>query len=308
MGDNFIKRAKGRCFDTPQKEKLFETTKLTFDPARISTCAMASALWPTVAESHKIEAGKTETTVNDEWEFLSPVATMSSDSRDTIQPTLIVREKTLPHCVSTPDFGQFEICSSSESSSTCGDRVDDNTDVITAVTQESSVVFIRPRDRADDNVTTATAESSVVVIEPPSVVPIAGDKAVNIRRVPSFKDAVLLNSQEKSKEEQLALKQRAIASMRKKPKVKPKFVVQEIRRCAKSTGDLRSLARIEDDEDENDEDPGACDGEEFYARKQHGDTSWKNGLKIRPDEAKRKAMIICKKDAQRARQPGQRGR
>ena len=105
-------------------------------------------------------------------------------------------------------------------------------------------------------------------------------------------------------------------------KKKPKFVVSPIKRCAKSTGDLRSLARIAESNIHlhHDDDGGGfggggggggggdeiivgdTDAELFYNQKAKGKVGRKNGKKIRPDEKKRLLIIMAKKDDQRQRQ------
>jgi len=49
---------------------------------------------------------------------------------------------------------------------------------------------------------------------------------------------------------------------------------------------------------------GDTDAMDFYHRKAKGSMSRSNGLKIRPDEAKRKEISMYKKDLQRQRQNG----
>jgi len=47
---------------------------------------------------------------------------------------------------------------------------------------------------------------------------------------------------------------------------------------------------------------GETDASDYYHRKNVGRASRTNGLKLRPDEAKRKVFIVAKKDAQRQKQ------
>jgi hypothetical protein len=79
----------------------------------------------------------------------------------------------------------------------------------------------------------------------------------------------------------------------RKPRARPRFVVKPIRRCSKSTGDLQSLAEVDE------EAAGHSDAMEFYHRKALGAKGRANGLKIRPDELKRKQFTIQKKQMQR---------
>mmetsp|Transcript_52829 Transcript_52829/g.128091 ORF Transcript_52829/g.128091 Transcript_52829/m.128091 type:complete len:480 (+) Transcript_52829:345-1784(+) len=53
---------------------------------------------------------------------------------------------------------------------------------------------------------------------------------------------------------------------------------------------------------------GDTDAEEFYNRKEHGKNTRQNGLKSRPDEAKRLDMILAKKDMQRKQQQAKQGK
>lgn len=79
-------------------------------------------------------------------------------------------------------------------------------------------------------------------------------------------------------------------------KIRPRFVVTPIRRSVKSTGDLQSLVIQEEDEEDV---LGDTDAMEFYHRKAQGVKGRANGMKLRPDEAKRKQMTMYKKDLQR---------
>jgi hypothetical protein len=76
-------------------------------------------------------------------------------------------------------------------------------------------------------------------------------------------------------------------------RIKPRFVVKPIKRCTKSTGDLNSLY------EEEEAMFGSSDAQEFYSRKLAGAQGRTNGLKLRPDEAKRKEIVMNKKDEQR---------
>ena len=109
----------------------------------------------------------------------------------------------------------------------------------------------------------------------------------------SFKDAIL----SKSKHVQAAAPSPAAEKPPMKNRFKSRYVVTQIKRCAKSTGDLLSLV-----ENEEDEPMGDSDAMEYYSRKAHGAHGRSNGLKQRPDEAKRKEMIVQKKNMQRQKQ------
>lgn len=86
----------------------------------------------------------------------------------------------------------------------------------------------------------------------------------------------------------------------RKPRARPQFVVKPIRRCSKSMVDLRSLAEAHNEDD--DEAMGATDAMDFYHRKALGAKGRTNGLKIRPDELKRKQFTLQRKEMQRQAQ------
>jgi hypothetical protein len=82
-------------------------------------------------------------------------------------------------------------------------------------------------------------------------------------------------------------------SLQQRGCVKPRCVVKPIRRCSKSTGDLLSLIH------EEEEVMGVTDAMDYYHRKNSGVKNRASGLKKRPDEVKRKEIIIQKKGLQR---------
>lgn len=110
----------------------------------------------------------------------------------------------------------------------------------------------------------------------------------------SFRDAIMKKTEDTQEDTVKAL----VSPIRRK--TKPKIVVQPIQRCAKSMVDLRSLDRVT--EEENEDILGETDASCFYSQKAMGAAGRRNGLKLRPDEASRKAMILNKKKEQRAKQ------
>lgn len=114
------------------------------------------------------------------------------------------------------------------------------------------------------------------------------------KKTTSFRDAILSPSKETpdEKKDDSAPQEQT----RPKQKIKPKFVVTPIKRCSKSTGDLRSLVIHED------EVLGESDAMDYYHRKAMGASGRINSLKIRPDEAKRKSITMYKKQQQRQQQ------
>jgi len=123
---------------------------------------------------------------------------------------------------------------------------------------------------------------------------------VSVSSTFSFRDAILKNATpgganatpEESNEEPSSLEKIQKAC---RQRIKPKFVVQPIKRCAKSTDDLNSLPGISEDE----EVLGATDAMDFYHRKAAGAKSRWSARIIRPDEAKRLEITMNKKSMQR---------
>lgn len=131
----------------------------------------------------------------------------------------------------------------------------------------------------------SSAMSSAVMIDPPST------SSATYKRIPSFRDAILVRTEPSNEQ-----KEPGVESSASRPKkIKPKIVVTPIKRCAKSTGDLRSLVIHE-------EVLGESDAMEYYHRKAHGASGRVNTLKLRPDEAKRKQFTLQKKKMQREQQ------
>lgn len=154
---------------------------------------------------------------------------------------------------------------------------------------------LRVLDDDDDQ-----TDSAVLVSNPGSVAD-SGGVVVVARPSPwgsknkvSFKDAIL------SPSKHAPATASTVPKPRVKNKVKSRYVVTPIKRCAKSTGDLLSL--VAENEEDEEEPMGDTDANEYYSRKAHGAHGRSNGLKTRPDEAKRKEMIVQKKNLQRQRQ------
>merc|ERR1712137_1444492 len=83
--------------------------------------------------------------------------------------------------------------------------------------------------------------------------------SASMKKVPSFKDIIMLNAQKKEQEKQEQLDaitkhqqhMRETFMQRRRARASPKLVVNQIKRCAKSTGDLRSMVILEDPEDDD---------------------------------------------------------
>lgn len=142
-----------------------------------------------------------------------------------------------------------------------------------------------------------------------------------MKKVPSFKDMVASNAEQLQKQEmqrKIEIKaqeeKRRIEALQRRKASKTRIIVTPIKRCARSTGDLRSLVIHEEEEGHGggggcmsaiiheEEVLGESDATEYYNRKAYGSKGRANGKKIRPDEKKRKDFIIHKKNAQRKAQ------
>eukprot|EP00553_Chaetoceros_curvisetus_P001250 CAMPEP_0204618236 /NCGR_PEP_ID=MMETSP0717-20131115/4957_1 /ASSEMBLY_ACC=CAM_ASM_000666 /TAXON_ID=230516 /ORGANISM="Chaetoceros curvisetus" /LENGTH=303 /DNA_ID=CAMNT_0051631935 /DNA_START=14 /DNA_END=925 /DNA_ORIENTATION=- len=227
---------------------------------------------------------------DDEWENLFSDGDNNSidkDSSQTKAQPIISNSDTFHRCMSTPEFSKLQ-------------REDDS--YVLDCTMSSVDAF------------SVTGSDAVLITKRND-----GSKG-GMKKVPSFKDIIMLNAQareeedrkqkEKLQEQQERLRKEA---MERRKKSRPRLVVNPIKRCAKSTGDLRSMVIVEEEEEgyyggggggiiQEDEVLGDTDASEFYSRKQKGSTSRQNGKKLRPDEAKRKNFIIHKKEAQRRAQ------
>lgn len=130
-------------------------------------------------------------------------------------------------------------------------------------------------DDHDEDVTIDTIDSSGVLVS---------------KKLTSFRDAILAQSADTPDEKKQEETSKNFPTRQKK--IKPKLVVTPIKRCSRSTGDLQSLVIHEN------EVLGESDAMDYYYRKSVGAANRVNGLKMRPDEAKRKSMILNKKKAQ----------
>mmetsp|Transcript_16617 Transcript_16617/g.20708 ORF Transcript_16617/g.20708 Transcript_16617/m.20708 type:complete len:267 (-) Transcript_16617:149-949(-) len=245
----------------------------------------SNSMWPTISETINPN-GKESNADGDsfDWEFVS--TEQAEDANTTSSPREICSSGGLTHCMSTPSFSDYVY-------------FDENT-VSSCYT--------------DSGRSLANTDSNSVVIIPPKPEPT--EKLVKVKRVPSFKDAILLNAQEKAKEEEVKKQKAAkLHATRARRIGRAKLVVTPISKRSLSTNDLKSLVRISESDDTDDVCVGGgggsicenavmgdTDATEFYERKMHGSKTRKNGLKLRPDEAKRKEFIMHKKNAQRQRQ------
>lgn len=218
----------------------------------------------------------------------------SSDEEDGSDWEMISNPKILHRSSSTPNLDQGEVIEEEEE--------EDKEEADSGTSEYENV---------DSVATTITEMDRSMVLVPASDArnPAPETSEPMIKRVPSFKDALLLNASEtKQQEDDLESRQKQeeerarveTLARRRGRMSKTRFIVSPIKRCAKSTGDLAGLVRIQEDaETEESGVFGDTDANEFYCRKEHGVVSWRNGMKKRPDEMKRREMIIYKKDVQR---------
>ena len=115
----------------------------------------------------------------------------------------------------------------------------------------------------------------------------------------SFRDAILVQASQRAKGDDDNA-DNSQSSSTSRPRIRQaKYVVVQtttMTRCAKSTGDLRLLSQCDS------EVMGETDAMDFYHRKALGAKGRVSGLRLRPDEAKRKEMTMNKKNMQRAGQ------
>jgi len=235
--------------------------------------------WPALSPS-KISSLAMEKldNIDDDWEMTDH--SQSSSKNNTVN--------ILHHCQSSPNF-----------------------ETVLENDEEAVLIEIDNREREEDGGTSITSSSIVMVSGPASVLSESVWCGASPSKV-SFRDVILKEKQVQSNctgtEEKRQVQQ----------KKKTKFVVTPIQRCAKSTGDLKSLARIAEGHGEADYNMyddggggggggggiilGETDAELFYNRKAQGRLGRTNGKKIRPDEKKRLQMTMAKKNDQRQRQ------
>jgi hypothetical protein len=255
------------------------------------------SIWPDLSGNNVGISDRNESASDsDEWENLSEENLDEITNELPGASTEIVNKKAFHRCASTPEFHS----SLKDEDSYVLDCSTDSVDVQSLSTQDDAVL-------------------------------VSHKTSASMKKVPSFKDIIMLNAQKKEQEKQNTLDaitkhqqhMRETFMQRRRARASPKLVVNQIKRCAKSTGDLRSMVIHEDPEDgdfncgggggggtiHEDEVLGETDAMEFYNRKQKGNLNRQNGAKIRPDEAKRKEFIMHKKNAQRkAQQERQKGK
>jgi hypothetical protein len=131
----------------------------------------------------------------------------------------------------------------------------------------------------------------------------------NFKKIPSFKDMLLMNADNKQDQARKDLQDKLQQNLMERKIITPTFVVSQVatlKRCSFSTGDLQDPFRMNKGELTHvgtaipeDEVLGESDAMEFYHRKALGSSSRVKGLKLRPDEAKRKEYSVYKKETHR---------
>lgn len=299
--------------DLKEEENRTPTTIATASATAAAPVVHHHELWPKLNENvndtctSTREDSKELSSDEDDWEYVS--SNVSKDTNDTEEFNEAkeeVEEEEEEHshihrCESTPAFSSFSSLGSIQVSDDdlsyvvdCASSVDDQS----ILTTHDDTVLLSHKPR---NTNTNTNTS--------------------IKKVPSFKDMIMMNRQKiedeekkKAEERNNSEEQRRKDAMLRRKNNRVRIIVTPIKRCAKSTGDLRSMVIHEEEEGygggggggaiihEEEEVLGESDAMEYYNRKSYGSKGRSNGRKIRPDEAKRKEMIIHKKDAQRRAQ------
>lgn len=291
-------------------------TEQTYQANGPTTSPVVHELWPklnnskkeTISEDSKERSAREE---DEDWEYISSGSSHASSANDAKEVTKSatseakegeelreLEEHSLIHrCESTPELSSFSSFTSIQAS-------------------DDELSFVLDCGSSVDAQSIQTAHDDTVLL--------SHKKGQNtIKKVPSFKDMILMNAQkieEEDKKKKVQLKEleekRRKEAIQRRKTTRTRLVVTPIKRCAKSTGDLRSLVIHEDEEgygggsgagviheeEEEEEILGCTDAMEYYNRKDFGRQGRANGRKIRPDEAKRKKMIIHKKNAQRRAQ------
>lgn len=260
-------------------------------------------------QSQKPESSHDDHDDNNEWEFLAPPAdedstrlteqehssNVSSLNRVVFQEQVEIvaaaavasNPRLLRHSASSPDLRRFSLLSA------VGEDVEELSLGAAATDDSFSMVS------GVGSVWSTAAASSWS----------GGLSFRDVMLAKAKQDSAALSTPQKSGQEG---NNKAATSPRRRPKAKF-VVVSPIKRCAKSTGDLQSLVIVEGDDEDcvgggggggGGAGPvlGETDAMDFYHRKDKGAKGYSNGLKLRPDEAKRRSIIMHKKDVQRKQQ------
>jgi hypothetical protein len=258
------------------------------------------ALFPTTQASTTTGAN-----ADNDWELLPEASTspVADDGQDCVvvekesvvrivepegglHKKTVINNKLLKHCQSSPDLRQYVLEESDAESSSGGSSSEQ---------ESSSAVVI---DNSD--LTSLATSSSMVMVPSPEVPTPWSTSKMSFSDVLKKKSAHQhRKSETKVLDDELQPKDHQHHTRIRKLR-KPKFEVKPIKRCVKSSNDLRSLGQHLDCDEE--QVFGETDAELFYNQKAQGKLGRKNGKKIRPDEAKRLEITMSKKTQQRQNQ------
>jgi hypothetical protein len=216
---------------------------------------------------------------SDNWEVLSD----SDSGKDSPIASNEVIIDVLHRCKSTPNIPTYE--ETDEFSD-----IDSYLDVRSLQTEEQSV-HVSPKGSSDDWSMISSTTG-------------------NLKKIPSFKDMLLKNGGDiKQDQARLDLQEKLKKTVVERKTITPSFVVSNdkhssrLKRCGFSTGDLQSSTLYPTDVRQGpasiipeEEVWGDTDAMEFYNQKALGSSSRFKGLKLRPDEAKRKEFSLSKKE------------
>ena len=279
---------------------------------------------------------------DDDWDFIDDPDDDEALAEAKMKARVQFDPKILYRCASTPDFGNYDGEPSAHQAAVDADLEDASANANPS--QDASASEESENTTAEQPPASNPAAPPAAAAAPPSTSAWGGGG-----RRPSFRDMILLNADKTAAEAEAAERHRAeTAALLKKEReehrrarlggLRSRLVVEAtapIRRCAKSTGNLRALDHIQEHHDEEEEEEdcygggggggggggfgggpisendhgvlGDTDAADFYHRKNKGAQNRVAGEKIRPDELKRKEISQYKRDAQRRAQQERQG-
>ena len=278
---------------------------------------------------------------DDDWNFIDDPDDDEALAEAKMKARVQFNPKILYRCASTPDFGNYDGDPSAHAHAHAVDSDSENASANANPSQDASATEESENTTAEQPpASNPAAPPAASAAAPPSPSAWGGGG-----RRPSFRDMILLNADKTAAEAEAAERHRAeTAALLKKEReehrrarlggLRSRLVVEAtapIRRCAKSTGNLRALDHIQEHHDDEEEDCcgggggggggfgggpisendhdvlGDTDAADFYHRKNKGAQNRVAGEKIRPDELKRKEISQYKRDAQRKAQQERQG-
>jgi len=267
-------------------------------------------MWPSLIEAHSSTMTSTIAEEEEKYQHNDPEHHHHQEDESGWEMIASASSTSIHRSISSPNFSSSSIALLESSA-----EDDQSSDHSSFVELDTSIVVDHD------------ADCDGFVLPTPPHSPAASKPITSQSRTPSFRDAILLNASERQREEEEKREEveRREAEERLKHTRRSRrlrrIVVDSgagmgMRRCAKSTGDLRMTVKIEEAEGCDggggggfggygiieEEVLGETDASDYYNRKSTGRASRRNGSKLRPDEAKRKAYIVSKKNAQRQKQ------